>query len=282
MNRHRRWHVHAQGRPPPLFVYRRESGTFWYNGALSPGPGAAQGYRFAGWLLAQSLANRAPLGCQLAPLLLQKLLLGDLFRVRRSDAGAVSCVLMICGGAVPSMQPVTSNAGCVSCPRSANSPLPCSPSTALTPSPPCAPRSPAWRCWRRSTPRPPRPWRGWRACPRSSTCSCWSWRAPPAAAPGRSGWRQRQLSAWLAVHACRASCLQQVPWAAGMLAQAVLMTVPASCSIPGTPLIFGCLAVARRYVALALRRLLVERVAWQADALAAGFYGVVAPEELRR
>ncbi len=86
------------------------------------------------------------------------------------------------------------------------------------------------------------------------------------------------------VHALRtSSCLQQAPWAAGMLAQAVLMTVPTSCSIPGTPLICGCLAVAaRRYVALALRRLLVERVAWQADALAAGFYGVVAPEELRR
>lgn len=43
----------------------------------------------------------------------------------------------------------------------------------------------------------------------------------------------------------------------------------------------GC-STRQEYEALALRRLLVEAVAWQADALAAGFWSVVTPQELRR
>jgi hypothetical protein len=43
----------------------------------------------------------------------------------------------------------------------------------------------------------------------------------------------------------------------------------------------GC-STRQEYEALAVRRLLVEAVAWQADALAAGFWSVLAPQELRR
>jgi hypothetical protein len=220
----------AQGRPPPLFVYRRESGAYWYNCEMSPGPEAAQGYRFAGWLLAQSLANRAPLGCTLAPLLLQKLLLGDLFRVGRllaAQAAAPAAVIPVSVVALQLFQlahalPAHAGArpplmvhGTAPSLRSlhAMTPLPYFPSSpplSLTTALPCPRRSPAWRRWRRSTRRPPRPWRGWRGCRRSSTCSCWSWRAPPAAAPARSGWPQRGRPGRAFAHAsCRR---RQVPW----------------------------------------------------------------------
>lgn len=76
-----------QAQAQALFVYHRPSGAYLYNAALQPGPAAAQQYRYVGWLLAQALANRAPLGCALAPLLLQKLLQADLFVVSRMAAG---------------------------------------------------------------------------------------------------------------------------------------------------------------------------------------------------
>jgi hypothetical protein len=137
-----------QGGAPPLFVHHRQSGACWYNGGLAPGAEAAQAYRCAGWLLAQSLANRAPLGCQLAPLVLQKLLLGDLFKV-----GYLRCVHVTCRpGAAASMAEAMLVSDCATYrdhsdgsswrgvgPGPAFCPQPQTPSVNLPPSPPVSP-----------------------------------------------------------------------------------------------------------------------------------------------
>ena len=59
---------------PRMFVYNRSAGAFWYNTTLKCSPELQAAYRFCGWLIGQSLLNRAPLGVSLAPVLLQQLL----------------------------------------------------------------------------------------------------------------------------------------------------------------------------------------------------------------
>ena len=43
--------------PPPLFVFLPSAGRVWFSPSLGRSPGAAEGYRLAGWLAAQALAS---------------------------------------------------------------------------------------------------------------------------------------------------------------------------------------------------------------------------------
>jgi len=73
------------GTPTPpfgagLFAYAPSAGALWFAPGLEPTADAAEGYRLAGWLLAQSLAARAPLGgAPFPPLLFAKLAAGRAF-----------------------------------------------------------------------------------------------------------------------------------------------------------------------------------------------------------
>lgn len=62
--------------PGPLFTYTRAVGAFWYNTALTESPSLSNAYRFAGWLIGQSLVNHASLGLALQPVLIGHLLAG--------------------------------------------------------------------------------------------------------------------------------------------------------------------------------------------------------------
>ena len=66
-----------------LFVQLQSTGEAWFNAQLERSPGAARGYWFAGWLLAQALPNRAVLGLRLAPAVFEKLLGGAGYTVSR-------------------------------------------------------------------------------------------------------------------------------------------------------------------------------------------------------
>ncbi|GLC34838.1 hypothetical protein PLESTM_000245500 [Pleodorina starrii] len=61
-------------RRPPLWVFNRTAGAYWYNTTLTETPELRDAYAFAGWLLGQSLLNRAPLGLPLPPVLFRALL----------------------------------------------------------------------------------------------------------------------------------------------------------------------------------------------------------------
>ncbi len=65
----------SQQNKPVLFTFNRSAGAYWYNTLLVPSPELVSAYRFSGWLIAQSLLNKAPLGIPLAPALLKQLLL---------------------------------------------------------------------------------------------------------------------------------------------------------------------------------------------------------------
>ena len=65
--------------PPPLFVFLPSAGRVWFSPSLSYSPGAAEGYRLAGWLAAQALASRAPLCLPLPDVLFERLCLGASF-----------------------------------------------------------------------------------------------------------------------------------------------------------------------------------------------------------
>lgn len=65
----------------PLFRYNRWAGRFWFNSALRASDELKAQYRFAGWLLGQSMHNRAALGAAFPALLFSKLLLGSSFKV---------------------------------------------------------------------------------------------------------------------------------------------------------------------------------------------------------
>ncbi|KXZ53241.1 hypothetical protein GPECTOR_7g1135 [Gonium pectorale] len=66
----------SKPRRPALWVFNRTAGAFWYNTQLQETPELKGAYAFAGWLLGQSLLNRAPLGLRLPPVLFQALLEG--------------------------------------------------------------------------------------------------------------------------------------------------------------------------------------------------------------
>ena len=65
--------------PPPLFVFLPSAGRVWFSPSLSYSPGAAEGYRLAGWLAAQALASRAPLCLPLPDVLFERLCRGAAF-----------------------------------------------------------------------------------------------------------------------------------------------------------------------------------------------------------
>ncbi|KAG1679492.1 hypothetical protein FOA52_011091 [Chlamydomonas sp. UWO 241] len=65
-----------QGSKQELFVFNRAAGCFWYNSHLGTSDDARAAYRFAGWLIASSLLNKAPLGIKLAAPLCEQLLIG--------------------------------------------------------------------------------------------------------------------------------------------------------------------------------------------------------------
>ncbi|GIL74172.1 hypothetical protein Vretimale_4802 [Volvox reticuliferus] len=63
-------------RRPPLWVFNRTAGAYWYNRTLEESSELHDAYFFAGWLLGQSLLNRAPVGLPLPPVLFRALLEG--------------------------------------------------------------------------------------------------------------------------------------------------------------------------------------------------------------
>lgn len=65
--------------PPPLFVFLPSAGRVWFSPSLGRSPGAAEGYRLAGWLAAQALASRAPLCLPLPDVLFERLCRGASF-----------------------------------------------------------------------------------------------------------------------------------------------------------------------------------------------------------
>lgn len=67
---------HGPGSRPALWVFNRTAGAYWYNTGLSESPELKGAYAFAGWLMGQSLLNRAPLGLPLPPVLFRGLLEG--------------------------------------------------------------------------------------------------------------------------------------------------------------------------------------------------------------
>lgn len=66
----------------PLFVFKRWSGRCWFNTKLKSTKDNQAQYRFAGWLLGQSFANRASLGVPFPHVLFSKLLEGQEFQVQ--------------------------------------------------------------------------------------------------------------------------------------------------------------------------------------------------------
>ncbi|KAG2446496.1 hypothetical protein HYH02_008487 [Chlamydomonas schloesseri] len=64
------------GSRPALWVFNRTAGAYWYNTGLAESPELKGAYAFAGWLMGQSLLNRAPLGLPLPPVLFRGLLEG--------------------------------------------------------------------------------------------------------------------------------------------------------------------------------------------------------------
>ncbi|PNG99405.1 putative E3 ubiquitin-protein ligase, partial [Tetrabaena socialis] len=65
---------------PPLLVFNRTAGAYWYNTTLADSAQLRGAFAFVGWLMGQSLLNRAPLGLPLPPALFQQLLEGPDFR----------------------------------------------------------------------------------------------------------------------------------------------------------------------------------------------------------
>ncbi|GIL54422.1 hypothetical protein Vafri_9959 [Volvox africanus] len=63
-------------RRPPLWVFNRTAGAYWYNTTLEESSELHNAYVFAGWLLGQSLLNRAPVGLPFPPVLFRALLEG--------------------------------------------------------------------------------------------------------------------------------------------------------------------------------------------------------------
>jgi len=74
---------------PQLFVFNRSAGAFWYNSNLARSPELQDAFRFAGWLMGQSLLNRAPMGVPLAPTMMQQLLLDGGIDAFQADLGAL-------------------------------------------------------------------------------------------------------------------------------------------------------------------------------------------------
>ncbi|EFJ42551.1 hypothetical protein VOLCADRAFT_107185 [Volvox carteri f. nagariensis] len=63
-------------RRPALWVFNRTAGAYWYNTTLTESEELRDAYNFAGWLLGQSLLNRAPLGLPLPAVLFRAVLEG--------------------------------------------------------------------------------------------------------------------------------------------------------------------------------------------------------------
>lgn len=61
---------------PCLFTYNRSGGAFWFNSNLVLSDSLRQAFYFAGWLMGQSIINKAPLEVPLAPVMLRMLLEG--------------------------------------------------------------------------------------------------------------------------------------------------------------------------------------------------------------
>ncbi|KAG2433893.1 hypothetical protein HXX76_008246 [Chlamydomonas incerta] len=66
----------GSGSRPALWVFNRTAGAYWYNTGLAESPELKGAYAFAGWLMGQSLLNRAPLGLPLPAVLFRGLLEG--------------------------------------------------------------------------------------------------------------------------------------------------------------------------------------------------------------
>ncbi|GFR47973.1 hypothetical protein Agub_g9797 [Astrephomene gubernaculifera] len=66
----------SHSRRPPLWLYNRTAGAYWYNTTLSETPELRGAYAFAGWLMGQCILNRAPLGLLLPPVLFRALIEG--------------------------------------------------------------------------------------------------------------------------------------------------------------------------------------------------------------
>ena len=66
----------------PLFLYYSWSACYWFNTTLKESSDLRAKFKFAGWLLGQSFANRASLGAAFPAVLFEKLLKGGNFQVR--------------------------------------------------------------------------------------------------------------------------------------------------------------------------------------------------------
>lgn len=73
---------------PPLWVFNRTAGSFWYNSKLGRSEKLERAYGFAGWLMGQCVVNRAPLGLLFPPVLFKPLLQGDAFSPSMADLAA--------------------------------------------------------------------------------------------------------------------------------------------------------------------------------------------------
>ena len=67
--------------PPPaaVFAFRPSANAVWFEPGAPPSPAASAACRAAGWLAAQAVATRAPLGLPLPPTLFARVLAGPLF-----------------------------------------------------------------------------------------------------------------------------------------------------------------------------------------------------------
>lgn len=64
-----------------MFIYNRWAARYWFNTKLKHDMELEAKYTFAGWLLGQSMCNRATLGVAFPELLFAKLLMGQNFKV---------------------------------------------------------------------------------------------------------------------------------------------------------------------------------------------------------
>ncbi|GMH39124.1 hypothetical protein BSKO_07022 [Bryopsis sp. KO-2023] len=63
------------------FLFNRSAGAFWLNADMEENEESVDGFRFAGWLLGQSIHNRCHVGIQLPELFFQRLIDGEDFSV---------------------------------------------------------------------------------------------------------------------------------------------------------------------------------------------------------
>jgi len=81
--------------PPALFTFVPTAGSVWFTPLTTPSPALESRYRAAGWLAAQAVAARSPLGIPLPPVLFARLLQGPAFEptleaLADFDAGAAA------------------------------------------------------------------------------------------------------------------------------------------------------------------------------------------------